>query len=90
MTMQYDVRSANLGLNESVNGPNRLKGMMISYTTGAVIEITDGVGTSNKFEWVSPAAAGSMYVLVPGEGIRFNTSIYIKTLTNATINVFYG
>jgi hypothetical protein len=42
-----------------------------------------------RFSFTAPAAAGSQHILVPGEGIKFNTDVH-ATLSSATITVFYG
>jgi len=90
--MQTDVFSEELGSAGSVGGPTRLKAVQISYTgtTGAV-EITDGATGALKFSFYAPATGdGSVYMLLPGEGIRFQDTIYGATVTDCTVQVFYG
>ena len=89
MTMQYDVKAAQLAATEQVSGRNRLKGVLITSAANGVVDISDGNGGNTKFAF-NAVAAGNVYVAIPGEGILFTTNIYAKTLTNASITVFYG
>ena len=91
MSMQTDVNAIGLAATESIGGRVRVKGILISYaaTTGA-IELTDGVGGASKFAFVAPAVDGAVYIPVPGEGIRFENSVYAAEVTDCTLTVFYG
>ena len=94
--MQTDVKSAYVtssGAN-AYAGPARLKGVYVNASGAATVEFTDG-GTSgtSRFKIDLPASATSnpVYVPIPGEGIQFTTTIYVKTLTGVTsVTVFYG
>lgn len=95
MAMQYDVSSGYVDSATTVyGGPARVKGIYIYLGSGAgTLELSDGATGSVKIKLATPAtaAANPVYVLVPGEGVRFDTSIYAKTMTNvAAITVFYG
>lgn len=91
MTMQTDVKSASILQGESLVGRTRLKAVLISYTAtaGAVVlsEVTTG---AVKFSFTTPAVAGSEYVLIPGEGILFESGITATTITNCTVTAFHG
>jgi hypothetical protein len=92
MAMQYDVNAAALADTESIAYPARLKGLVISYTagTGSVVLKDGGSSGATKFSFTAPATTnGAINILVPGEGIRFTTSIY-ASITGATVTVFYG
>ncbi len=91
MAMQTDVSSSDLGATASIQGRQRLKGLLISYTatTGAV-ELADGENGPFKFYFTAPPVSGVVYIPVPGEGILFETGIYCSTLTDCTLTVFYG
>lgn len=89
--MQTDVSSAERTTSGTAYGaPTRVRGMLISFASAGTVELKDGgsSGTS-RFKYTAPAAAGSISVLLPGQGIRFDTDVY-AALTNATVTVFYG
>ena len=93
MSMQYDVKStacANGAATSVFNGPARVKGMTISYASGGTVVLNDGTGGTAKFSFTAPAAAGSINVVVPGEGIKCNTNISAVCAASTTAVVFYG
>ena len=97
MTMQYDVKStacASGASTEVFAGPARVKAINVVATGACVVELTDGSssGTSRlKFNIPASATENPFYMLLPGEGIQFQTSIWVKSLTNATSATFiYG
>ena len=92
--MQTDVRSTHLTASGTVfNGRTRLKS--VSYRGNAsdgYVRFRDGgstgpilceldVGTSDSF---------TIYVLIPSEGILFQTSLYIELSNVNATTVFYG
>lgn len=88
--MQTDVKSSALSATGSIYAaPTRLKGFTISYASGGTVVVTDGSSGPTIFSFTAPAAAGSIHILVPGEGILCRTNAY-ATLTNATIVAYYG
>lgn len=89
MSMQYDVKSAQLATSEQVSGRVRIKGILISAGSGAVIDLKNGSGGNTVFG-SNPVTAGNVYVAIPGEGILCENGIYANTVTNADITVFYG
>lgn len=91
MAVQFDVKSAEKTSSGDVfAGPARVKALTISYASGGTVAIKDG-GSSGATVWsfTAPAAAGSVSVILPGDGIRCNTSVY-AALSSATVNVVYG
>jgi hypothetical protein len=92
--MQTDVKSgtAAAGATTTIfNGPARIKGILINYTAAATLTINDGTGGTAKFTYTAPAgAAGSVYVKVPGEGIKCDTNISAVAGAGLTAQVFYG
>ena len=93
MAMQTDVLSAVAAAGATTtifNGPARIKGISISYSTGATVVLNDGTGGTAKFSFTAPAAAGSIYILMPGEGIKCNTNISAVVSATTTAVVFYG
>ncbi len=91
MGMQYDVKAAEATSSGSIfAGRARVKALNISYASGGTVAIKDG-GSSGTTKWsfTAPAAAGTTSILIPGEGILCETSIY-ATLSSATVTVIYG
>lgn len=89
--MQTDVSAAERTTSGSAYGaPTRVKGVVVSFATGGTVELKDGgsSGTS-RFKYTAPAAAGTVNIIFPGQGILFSTDVYV-TLTSATATVFYG
>lgn len=91
MAMQTDVKAVQVTSTASAFGaPTRVKGITISYATGGTVVLKDGgAGGTTRYSFTAPAAAGSINVLLPGEGIKFDTSVY-ATLTDATVVIYYG
>ena len=88
--MQTDVKStacANAATTTVFNGPARVKGVAISYASGGVVSVANN--TSNVFVFTAPAAAGTINITVPGEGIRCEGSVTANCV-GATAVVFYG
>jgi len=93
MTMQTDVKSTAAAANATTTifaGPARIKGISISYSTGATVVLNDGTGGTAVFSFTAPAAANSTYILFPGEGIRCSTNISAVVSATTTAVVFYG
>lgn len=94
MTMQYDVSSAYVTSTGSVFGqPARLKGLYVNTGgSAAVVEFTDGNGGTSRMKVDAPASTtgNPVYILVPGEGIRFYNSIYAVITGASSVTVFYG
>jgi hypothetical protein len=91
MAMQYDVKAAERTTSgTAVATRTRVKGLVVSFATGGTVELKDGgaSGTS-RFKYTAPAAAGTTNIVIPGEGILFETDVYV-TLSSATATVFYG
>jgi hypothetical protein len=91
--MQTDVLStaAAAGATTTIfGGPARIKGVSISYSTGGTVVLNDGTGGTAKFSFTAPAAAGSIYIVVPGEGIKCMTNISAVCSVTTTAVVFYG
>ena len=90
--MQTDVKASTLANKGSIGYATRLKGLVISYTagTGSVVLKDGGSSGTTRFSFTAPATTnGAINVIIPGEGIRFDTSIY-GAITDATVTVFYG
>jgi hypothetical protein len=93
MAMQTDVKSTAAAAGTTTTifaGPSRIKGISISYSTGATVVLNDGTGGTAMFSFTAPAAAGTIYILFPGEGIRCSTNISAVVSATTTAVVFYG
>jgi hypothetical protein len=93
--MQTDVKSAYVDATGSVYADaTRVKGVYVYVGSGAgTLELSDGASGTVLLKMATPASStgNPFYIPIPGEGIKFNTSVYAKTLTNvASITVFYG
>lgn len=89
--MQTDVQAASLAsTNTAYAGRTRVRGLVISYASGGTVVLKDGGASgTTMFSFTAPAAAGSINVVIPGEGILFRTDVH-ATLSSATIVAFYG
>ena len=93
MTIQFDVKSAALAnayADTVFDGPTRIKGILVNALSNGVITLKDGGSSgTTQFSYTAPGAAESVYILVPGDGIRCQANLYATT-ANATATVFYG
>ena len=91
--MQTDVKAAsNTASATFFAGPTRVKGIVVTTgaTAGTLVVKDGGSSGTTKLTINTPAAAGLQNVLIPGEGVRFDTDVYVA-LTNVTAaTVFYG
>lgn len=89
--MQTDVKASSLSATGTIfSGRYRLKGITLSFASGGTVVIRDG-GASGVtiFSYTAPAAAGSINIMIPAEGILCATDAH-ATLTSATIVAYYG
>jgi hypothetical protein len=89
--MQTDIKAAEKTSSGTVySGRTRVRALSIAYASGGTVAIKDG-GSSGTTVWsfTAPAAAGSINVLLPGEGILCATDVY-ASLSSATVTVMYG
>lgn len=96
MAMQYDVKAAACAAGASTTAfanRTRLKGLVIAVpAAGGTLTIKDGgaAGTT-KFSLVIPAGDAVLSsILVPGEGVLFETSMYVTCPADMPVTVFYG
>ncbi len=93
MTMQYDVKNVHANASGSLlTGRFRVKGIVITSTgagAGSVLIKDGGSSGTTKIEVDVPSTAAFHNVIIPGEGVLFETSVY-AALTNCYVSVFYG
>jgi len=91
--MQTDVKSAYLAATGTAvaSSRTRVKSVIIAATAtaGSVILRDGGASGVTRLQIDTPAAAGMINAILPGEGILFNTDVH-GTLTNCTATVVYG
>ena len=93
--MQTDVKAKSLTDSGSIfGGPARVKGIVVTCgSTASSLTLKDGGSSGTTVMTITtPAAAGIQNILIPGEGVKFNTSIY-ATFADANVaatTVFYG
>jgi hypothetical protein len=93
MVMQTDVLSATRTTDGTlVSGPARIKGVMLTTTTtaGSIVLKDGGSSGTVRLTLNTPAVAEMFNALLPGEGIRFTTDVYLDTTDVASVTVFYG
>ncbi len=93
--MQTDVKMTHLDASGVVfAGPTRVKGFSISPGgTAGEIEFYDNAsaasGTRRLILNISTNQALDS-LAIPGEGIKFDTGVYVSLPTNAHLTVYYG
>ena len=93
--MQTDVKSvyATAASANAYADTTRVKGVYMDLSGAGTLELSDGATGSVLLKLTTAATPSQnpVYVPIPGEGIKFMTSVYVKTLTNINgITVFYG
>lgn len=93
MTMQTDVLSATaVGDGTMVSGPARIKGILLTTTTSAGSVVLKDGGTSGtaRITLNTPAVAEMFNALLPAEGVRFSTDVYVDVTNVSSVTIFYG
>lgn len=93
MTMQTDVSSATRTSDGTlVSQPTRIRGIMITTTAsaGSIVLRDGGSGGTAKITVNTPAVAEIFNALIPAEGVRFTTDVYLDVTNVDSVTVFYG
>ena len=93
MVMQTDVLSATATADGTiVAGPARIKGILLTTTSsaGSVVLKDGGASGTTRMTLNTPAVAEMFNALLPGEGVRFTTDVYVDVTNIASVTVFYG
>lgn len=93
--MQTDVKASFLSVSGTAfAGPARLKGLVITTTGDGNLDlvITDGGASGvERFKTTTANNVGMYNILIPGEGIKFDTDIYVTIPSgDFDVTVFYG
>ena len=92
MAMQTDILATSLAASgTAAAGRTRVRGALIepSGSAGSVVFKDGGSGGTTKFTVNTTANGESFSVVIPADGILFQTDVYV-TLSNAKVTVFYG
>lgn len=93
MVMQTDVLSATATADGTiVSGPARIKGILLTTTSsaGSVVLKDGGSSGTTRMTLNTPAVAEMFNALLPGEGVRFTTDVYVDVTNVSSVTVFYG
>ena len=101
MGMQYDVLASKpltatgqvVGQNDGALGRSRIKGIYVVPTANAgSVVFRDGGATGPIKATINTLAASTAptYMLIPGEGLLFNTDMHATVSNVASVTVFYG
>jgi hypothetical protein len=93
MGMQTDVKSAVATADGTmVSYRTRLKAVVLTSTAvaGSVVFKDGGASGTTLLTLNTPAAADFHNILIPGEGILFESSIYVDVADVSSVTVFYG
>ena len=94
MGMQTDVKAKSLSSSGDVFADRtRVKGMIVvPGTANGSVELKDGGSGGTSIMTISTVANGEPFnVLIPAEGVLFQTSAYAAlTGANTAVTVFYG
>ena len=91
--MQTDVLSATATADGTmVSQATRIKGITVttSSTAGSVVLKDGGSSGTARITVNTPAVAGFHNVIIPAEGVRFYTDVYVDVTDVASVTVFYG
>ena len=95
--MQTDVNSVHASAAGSLfGGPTRLKGLIIcpAISTAATVQFKDGGSSGTvllEIDIASNTNPNTYTFDIPGEGIKFNTSLYLALSASVTgVTAFYG
>jgi hypothetical protein len=94
---QTDVKSAHLSVAGTFfAGPTRVKGLIIcpAASTAATIQLKDGGSSGTvrlEIDTASNTNPNTYTFDVPGEGIKFDNSVYLALSAAVTgVTIFYG
>lgn len=91
--MQTDIKSATATADGTmVDQPTRIKGILLTTTgtAGSVVLKDGGASGTARLTLNTPAVAEMFNALLPAEGIRFYTDVYVDVTDVASVTVFYG
>lgn len=90
--MQTDVKAATVTEEGSAYAARaRVKALsFVTTSTAGSVQIEDGDGGTVKINIATPAAADLQHILLPGEGVLCENSIWVVPTNVSSVTVFYG
>ena len=94
-SMQYDVKSVQLSADgQAVNYRTRVKAIYgVAGASVGSVKFHDGTGTSGPLliNIDTPAGTGNnFYMMIPGEGVLFETGVYVDVTNITGVTIYYG
>jgi len=102
MAMQTDVKSTKpldatgafkTQADDTIGFRTRIKGIYAACGTSAgSVVISDGQGGNTLFTMATPtaASAGTVYIILPDQGILAENGLYGTVTNTASVTIFYG
>lgn len=91
--MQTDVKSATAtSAGSMVDQPTRIRGITITTTASAgSVTLKDGGSSGTaRITLNTPAAAEMFNILIPAEGVRFYSDVYLAVTNVSSVTIYYG
>jgi len=93
MAMETDVSAKTLTADGTIYGA-RTRVKSISYlatTTAGSVKLKDGGASGTVLiDIATPAVADAYEVVIPAQGVLFETDVYLDLTNVASVTVFYG
>jgi hypothetical protein len=94
-SMQYDVRSVRLSADgQAVNYRVRVKAIYgVSGASAGSVKFYNGTDTSGTLliDIDTPVGTGNnFYMMIPGEGVLFETGVYVDVTNITGVTIYYG
>jgi hypothetical protein len=91
--MTTDVRSVTLTADGTVYaGRQRIRHVtyLATATAGSIVLKDGGSSGVTKLDVATPALADAYDIVIPGEGILFETDVYLDLTNVSSVTFFYG
>jgi len=94
-SMQYDVKSVQLSADgQAVGFRTRVKAIYgVAGASVGSVKFYDGTSATGTplINIDTPAGTGnSFYMMIPGEGVLFETGVYVDVTTITGVTIYYG
>ena len=92
MSVQTDVKAATVTAEGSAYAARARVKALSFVTTGTAgsVQIEDGDGGTVKINIATAGVADTQHMLLPGEGVLFETGIWVVPTNVSSVTVFYG
>jgi hypothetical protein len=90
--MQTDVKNKYMNATGAAGiGGTRIKAVyLIASTSNGSVVVADGQGGTTRLQLDSSSDSAGVYMLLPGEGVRFINDPYVTLVNVASVSFFYG